>query len=232
MASTELQGTGPRGASVGQAEASTVPDDIVARLSPVVLEVFSSGDFHRVDMRTIARSASMSFKTIYRYFSDKEKLLFWFIAYWLRDLEGPVLAALEADGPPLARMRESLLAHLRYYEANPAVGRIIFMTVPLERWMQDATFHYRAPTKKLLAVIEEGQLRGDIRGDVRPQSILDLLSGTFNRAFLMWEFRGRAYSLPAQGEEIFALVLHGITSSDDNARTEPSRRASAAVPQS
>lgn len=40
-----------------EAEALTIPASVISRLDPVVLQVFSRGDFHRVDMRTIAKQA-------------------------------------------------------------------------------------------------------------------------------------------------------------------------------
>jgi AcrR family transcriptional regulator len=189
-----------------------IPESVIRRLDPVVLEIFSRGDFHRVDMRSIARQAGMSFTTIYRHYSDKESLLFWFIAHWLKDLQASAVAALDggAKDSSLELMRKYLITHFRYYQARPDVGRIIFMTVPLERWMQDATYTYQEPTRKLLGVIRAGQKAGEIRGDVSAVAIADLLSGVFNRAFLMWEFRGRTYSLVDQAEEMISLITCGV----------------------
>lgn len=208
-----------------------IPESVIRRLDPIVLEVFARGDFHRVDMRSIARQAGMSFTTIYRHFSDKESLLFWFIAYWLRDLQAIAVAAL--DGAPgdscLELMRRYLVTHLRYYEARPDVGRIIFMTVPLERWMQHSMFSYEEPTRKLLAVIRAGQQAGEIRGDVSAVAIADLLSGVFNRAFLMWEYRGRSYSMVDQAEAVISLIAGGVLASSPGA-PRPGRKAAARAP--
>lgn len=52
---------------------------IKKRLEETVLDVFSKGDFHQADMRTIARKAGVSFETIYKYYGSKEKLLFSFV---------------------------------------------------------------------------------------------------------------------------------------------------------
>src|SRR5437868_6886320 len=78
--------------------AQSIPANLRDRLSPVVMEIYSAGDFHRVDMRTIARDAGMSFRTIYRYFGDKETLLFWFIKHWLEGLYPVALKPLDGNG--------------------------------------------------------------------------------------------------------------------------------------
>lgn len=199
---------GARGdGAVGSVE---VPEDVVNRLSPVVLRTFSEEDFHRVDMRSIARDAGMSFATIYRHFHDKEALLFWFIAHWLRELYPAALATLETDESALVRVQNYLVAHLRFYARRPEVGRVIFMTVPLQRWMRDDTYRSQGPARRLLEVIAEGQASGEIRADVSKVAVFDLWSGVFNRAFLMWEYRGRSYPLIGQADALCRILLTGI----------------------
>jgi AcrR family transcriptional regulator len=210
------------------AAAGEVPPDIVARLGPVVLKTFAEEDFHRVEMRSIARDAGMSFATIYRYFRDKEALLFWFIEYWLRDLYPVALSALDTDEGPLARVTHYLKAHLEFYEAHPQIGRVIFMTVPLERWMRDATYRSSGPTRRLLEVIAEGQACGEIRDDVSRIEVFDVWSGVFNRAFLMWEYRGRSYSLVDQWVPLSRILASGIAG--PAARRRASRVAAPARP--
>lgn len=194
-----------------EAEALTIPASVISRLDPVVLQVFSRGDFHRVDMRTIAKQAGMSFTTIYRYFGDKEALLFWFIAHWLKDLTQAVVTAIDAnEGDTLAQLKSSLTSHFAYYEKKPDVGRIIFMTVPLERWMRDPTYKYRVPMQRILAVISQGQKQGLIRRDTSVALVMDLIFGLFNRTFLMWEYRGRVDSLVAKSDACFDLIVGGV----------------------
>jgi AcrR family transcriptional regulator len=201
-----------------------IPPDVVARLGPVVLRTFAEEDFHRVDMRSIAREAGMSFATIYRHFRDKEALLFWFISYWLRELYPAALEALDTPEPVLERLKNSLLAHLRFYEERPEVGRIIFMTVPLARWMRDETYATRQPARRLLAVIAEGQSTGEIRRDVSKVQVFDAWQGLFNRAFLMWEYRGRSYSLTGEGRALCTLLVDGISAPAAIRKATPAKK--------
>ena len=202
---------------------SEVPPEIVARLGPVVRRTFAVEDFHRVDMRSIARDAGMSFATIYRYFRDKEALLFWFIAHWMRDLYPAAIAALATDESALVRLQAYLRVHLAYYQRNPEVGRIIFMTVPLERWMRDDTYRANEPVRRLLKVIAEGQAAGEIRSDVSRIVVFDAWSGIFNRAFLMWEYRKRSYSLTGQWAALCKILVGGIAPPATTARSARSR---------
>lgn len=190
-----------------------IPLDVSERLSPVVLNIYSDGDFHRADMRSIAKEAGMSFNTIYRYFGDKESLLFWFINDWFRELYPHAVAPLAECQSIKEGMRESLRRHFEFYERHPKVGRIVFLTVPLERWMRDATYHQHEVMQIFLKSISDGQVRNEVRSDISALSILDAFAGMLNRTFVMWEYRRRKYSLVEKTEEIFSIIWGGIGSS-------------------
>lgn len=211
----------------GSTESTPIPSSVIERLNPVIRSVFSQGDFHRVDMRSIAREAGMSFGTIYRYFTDKEKLLFWFIAYWLRELQASAIEALDTEGSAMQRIHRYMEAHFRFYEANPDVGRIIFMTVPLERWMRDPSYGYREPIKHMRDAVRQGQKTGEIRSDVKAETILDLFLGIFNRTFMAWEYRGRSYPLIDQYKAILPLIETGVQGGGTLAPTKATKTAKA-----
>ncbi|WP_175779504.1 TetR/AcrR family transcriptional regulator [Burkholderia anthina] len=197
-------------APVSSLPSSSIPPDVRDRLSPVVLNVYSTGDFHRADMRSIAKDAGMSFNTIYRYFGDKESLLFWFINDWLHELYPYAVAPLLEESSIATGMLESLRRHFMFYEKHPKVGRIIFLTVPLERWMRDETYHQHAVMKTFIRAITAGQERGELRADVTPLAILDSIAGMLNRTFVMWEYRRRKYSLVGKTEEVFSIIWGGV----------------------
>lgn len=193
---------------------AAVPQHIRDRLSPVVLDVYSSGDFHRADMRSLAKEAGMSFATIYRHFGDKEALLFWFINDWFRDLYPYAVQPL-TDGWPLREaLFECLRRHMEFYDKHPKVGRIVFMTVPLDRWMRDESYHQHEVMRTLLQAMAAGQARGELRPDVSPVAMLDAFTGLFNRSFLMWEYRRRKAPLVEKAQETFNLLWGGIGAQD------------------
>lgn len=187
-------------------------------------------DFHRVDMRSIARDAGMSFATIYRYYHDKEALLFRFIDHWLEALYPASLAPLHTDDPAPLRMKRVQLLTGEFYERNPLVGRVIFMTVPLERWMREQSFQQPEVARRFIETIRQGQSKGEMRADITARDILDLYYGVFNRAFLMWEFRGRSYSLTKSIGRLIDIACEGIIPPPVRARAAPGRpRASRAA---
>lgn len=190
-----------------------IPESIVQRLDPVIQKQFSAHDFHKVDMRSIATEAGMSLRTIYEHFENKEVLLFWFIDRWITPLRDESIRILNGDGSFRQQMYDRLKLHLDFYVKHPLIGRIIFLTIPLDRWMKDASFAYKEPTTALLSAIKRAQARGDIRGDIDALVILDAFGAIFNRTFLMWEYRGRSQDLARQFDQHFEIIWKGISMS-------------------
>lgn len=192
----------------------SVPESIALRLDPVIQRQFSAHDFHRVDMRSIAAEAGMSLRTIYEYFDSKETLLFWFIDRWISPLRNESILILNNQQSFKQQMLERLRLHLDFYVNHPLIGRIIFLTIPLERWMRDKSFAYKEPSVALLSAIKRAQARGELRKDIDDLVIFDALGAIFNRTFLMWEYRGRSQDPTRQFEQHFEIVWKGISATD------------------
>jgi hypothetical protein len=104
-----------------------------------------------------------------------------------------------------------LWLQLDYYERNPHLARIIFMTLPMATWMADTTFQQKTMIHLFLDVLKKGQAEGVLTPDVRAGVLLDFMMGMVQRSFVMWEHRGRQDSLSAQANNIFEMIWRGIT---------------------
>lgn len=124
----------------GIRSAGGLPAELRVRLGQDVLEAFSREDFHNVDMRGIAAHSGMSFSTIYKYFGDKEHLLFEFISGWPTDLCARMADGMQGIESPREKLRRFMSVNLQYLEENPGNARAMFMSVPLQTWMRDPTF--------------------------------------------------------------------------------------------
>jgi AcrR family transcriptional regulator len=180
------------------------------RLARAVLRTFSDEDFHAADMRSIAQEAGVSFATIYKYFGDKEGLLFEFVGQWLGELAGKVTEDLQGLEAPREKLRKVLFAHLDYYERHPAVGQIVFLTVPGKTWMKSSSFEQRTLTTLLLSVVRDARQLRIIDATVPAHLVLDLLFSMIHRAFTMWIYRGRRDSLTGQMNELFPIFWRGV----------------------
>jgi len=197
-----------------KSEAAQLRPALRAKLRVAVLKAFSEQDFHNVDMRSIAAECEMSFATIYKYFGDKEHLLFAFASEWLGDLRAQLDEGMAGLESPREKFRRALWIHLRYFEENPEVARVLFMAVPLQRWMRDETFVQSEFFRPLLQLVRQAQADGIIDDEVQAFQVIDFFVGAVQRSIVMWDYRGRSYGLTAQFERLFKMFWSGISRAD------------------
>jgi len=184
------------------------------RLEKVVMEVFSKEDFHKANIRTVAKMAGVSFSTIYKYYGSKEGLLFAFVNKRLGVLTERIVDHLQGIENLKEKMRKVFWVQLDYYERDPELGRIIFMTVPLATWMKDRTFVQKKMIHLYLDTLRQGQEQGILNPHVRTGVLLDMMHGLVQRSFFMWIYRGQQTSLSGQANRLFEMCWRGITNPD------------------
>ena len=183
------------------------------KLRAAVLKAFSEQDFHNVDMRSIAAECEMSFATIYKYFGDKERLLFAFASEWLGELRQLLDEGMAGLESPREKLRKCLWIHLRYFEENPEVARVLFMAIPVQRWMRDETFVQSDFFGPMLQLVKQAQADGIIDDQVQAFQVIDFFVGGLQRSIIMWDYRKRSYGLTEQFERLFKMFWSGISRS-------------------
>ena len=189
----------------------TLRPEVRDRLEKAVLDIFSHSDFHKANMRDVASQAGVSFNTIYKHFGSKERLVFTFVDVWLGELTDRIVDHLQGIEDLKEKMRKVLWVQLDYYEKNPHLGRILFMTLPMATWMSDQTFQQKKMIDLYLGVLKKGQEEGILNADVRAGVLLDFMLGMVQRSFAMWIQRGSKGSLAAESGYLFEMVWRAIT---------------------
>ncbi|RYF28487.1 MAG: TetR family transcriptional regulator [Comamonadaceae bacterium] len=109
----------PPSLSLVKSSAPQMKPELRAKLRLAVLRAFSEADFHNVDMRSIAAECGMSFSTIYKYFGDKEHLLFEFISEWLAELRQLLADGVLGLESPREKLRKCLWIHRIPLQIHP-----------------------------------------------------------------------------------------------------------------
>lgn len=193
--------------------------EVHQRLEKAVLEVFSNSDFHKANIREVARMAGISFSTIYHHFGSKEHLLFAFVDIWMGKLTDRIIDHLQGIEDLKEKLRKVLWLQLDYYERHEGLGRIVFMTVPMKTWMADDSFRQRKMIELYLSVLRQGQKDGVLTSKVRAGVLLDFMLGIVQRTFFMWVSRGQQEGLASQSAALFEMIWRAISNPvrDDSA---------------
>ena len=196
---------------------SELRPEVRARLEKAVLEIFSQSDFHKANIRDVARRAGVSFTTIYKHYGSKERLLFSFVDIWLGKLTERIIDHLQGIEDLKEKMRKVYWLQLDYYERHEGLGKILFMTLPMQTWMSDQTFRQKRMINLYLEVLKKGQAEGILNPHVRAGVLLDFMLGSVQRAFFMWVSRGQQESLAGQSQVLFDMVWRAIARPVDTA---------------
>ena len=190
--------------------------EVYDRLEQAVLDIFSHSDFHKANIRDVAKRAGVSFSTIYKHYGSKERLVFAFVDVWLGKLTDRIYDHLQGIEDLKEKMRKVLWLQLDYYERNPGLARIIFMTLPMKTWMADETFKQKKMIHLYLEVMRKGQKEGQLNPHVRAGVLLDFMLGNVQRAFTMWISRGQQGRLTDQAGTLFEMIWRAISNPDEN----------------
>ena len=188
--------------------------EIRRRIEAAVLDIFSESDFHRANMRTVAKKAGVSFSSIYKYYGSKEKLLFTCIDNCLSELNERMIDHLQGIENLKEKLRKVFWLQLDFYERNPNVGTILFLTIPYKKWMPDKTFNQNKMINVFLDVARQGQKEEILKTDVRAGVLLDFMLGLVQRCFTMWIFRGKKESLSGNANVLFEMLWRAISNSE------------------
>ena len=192
--------------------------EVYQRLEQAVLDIFSHSDFHKANIRDVANRAGVSFSTIYKHYGSKERLVFAFVDVWLGKLTERIYDHLQGIEDLKEKMRKVLWLQLDYYERNPGLARIIFMTLPMKTWMADESFQQKKMIHLYLEVMRNGQKEGQLNPHVRAGVLLDFMLGTVQRAFTMWISRGQQGRLTDQANMLFDMVWRAISNPGEDGR--------------
>lgn len=195
--------------------------EVKSRLEKTVLEVFSTSDFHKASIRTIAEQAGVSFTTIYKHYGSKERLLFAFVNIWMSKLTDRIEDHLRGIEDIKEKLRKVFWLHLDYYERNEGLGRILFMTLPMKTWMADETFDQKKRVRLIIDVLKTGQHSGLLNPSIRAGAMLDFMLGFIQRTFFMWIIRGKQENLAEGANDLFEMVWQGMLNPETLEHTPP-----------
>jgi len=184
--------------------------EVQKRLETAVLEIFSTADFHKASIRDVADRAGVSFSTIYKHFGSKERLLFVYVNIWMSQLTDRIGDHLNGIEDIKEKLRKVFWLHLDYYERHEQLGRILFMTLPMQTWMADSSFDQRRRVGLIIEVFRIGQQKGLINPHVRAGNLLDFMLGFIQRTFFMWIMRGKHECLAEEANTLFEMVWQGM----------------------
>ena len=187
-----------------------------------------------VSIRAVSERAGVTAPTIYRYFGDKDHLIFEVCSMHFDQFEDDVIApALAAHDDPLDALAAIARAYVRFGVEQPEHYRVMFMGhtdhTP-EEWADTQMFAnggFATIVNLVQRCVDEGDLRDDLAGE--PQS------AALNIAFALWagvhglvalvvsKPRMPGPELETRIDSLTDVLLRGALAADSPRRAAPAR---------
>ena len=184
-----------------------ISTDTLEKLRTTVIDLFSQGLFHKVGIREIAKQAQVGPQTIYKYFGNKDELIFACIRPELAKLNETLKQARDEGGNnALDQLRQMIAAFVGYYLSHRRLAEIVYLTIPTRQWVVDPEFTQHETLSYFTEVMKQGQEQGCIRTDARPEELVDLMAGGFARYITRKLSSTDPLNIDAECAHIYALA--------------------------
>ena len=186
MARTKNAATqGNAGQPEGKARERPYPPGRI-KIANAFVSLLEQKEFSSITTAEIAKKAGVTEALIYKYFEDKRGLLHKVLKEYLEQYLVQFERDLKGIKGALNKIRKLIWGHISVYSANRVFAKILFLEVRnhLDYYSSDTYQLIRAYGKILLDIIEEGVRDGEIRSDVPPKLIRQVIFGSIEHVCL------------------------------------------------
>ena len=172
--------------------------------------VFSEKGFSEATISEIADGANVAGSGIYKYYKNKEQLLFKIIEEFLhRSCEG-LSDHLQGIQGAENKLRKAIWFHCRSYSGNKNEIKIVLESRSYPRFYRSGAYSaLKSYAAMITGIIEEGMEEGVFPGISSPMILRDIILGTIDHIAINWTLKDAPDSLD-QAEKIHDFVMRGI----------------------
>jgi AcrR family transcriptional regulator len=169
-------------------------------------------DFNAITTAEIARTAGVTEALIYKYFRDKRDLLHQVLAEYFEIYIEQFEQDLKGIKGSLNKIRRTIWTHINVYATDRVFAKILLLEV---RSFSD---YYKSRPYKLVKkysvilrdIIEEGVKRGEIRSDIAPSFIEQMIFGSIEHVVLTGVIFNRELSPDTLTDNLCKFIFKGI----------------------
>jgi AcrR family transcriptional regulator len=187
------------------------PEEIRARLHPVVFEVLSEKPWHEVNIRLIAARAGVSSATIYKYYESKEGLVLAVVREQIVEMTQFVIGHMEKSTDYRDKWYRLFQAHLIYNDQNPQFAILTTVYIPAPIWFDKSSMPTQMIQQVYKPLIREGRRLGIIDPHIKNDQIIRQIYMYCAYETLLWYTRGQQWQMASHLDDFFFIFWKAIT---------------------
>jgi len=182
------------------------------KLAEAMRQLLENKDFYSLSTDEIATTAGINEALIYRYFGDKRGLLHHVLEDYLEEAYERIIDDLKGVKGSIRRLEIIIKDTFKIYSSQHVFAKIILVEVRnFPGYFESDTFQLvKQYAKLLLNNIREGVDAGEIRDDIPPEAIRNMIIGGIEHLMLPSLFFGREVKPEEFSRCFFEVILNGI----------------------
>lgn len=172
-----------------------IPEKIKNKIIPVILNLFSNNDFQQVKMRTIIKESGLSSGTIYKYFSSKEDIVFYTLQQKIEGIHHKIMRSVQGLRNEKEIVRKIFWETFDYYDKNPQLAVVAFITVPVRTWMQQESYRRTSIKITLAELLNNVKEFGSLDDRIDTRLFQDIYHMICYRYIHTWYYFGMKWKL-------------------------------------
>lgn len=186
----------------------------LSKIEHAVIDLFATSDDSDVTMQAIAKRANVSLQTLYKYFGDKQTLIYVILDQVLGRLAVRMLDHLRGIDSVKDRLRKTLWVMFDFFDTNPKAVLFVSSALPVTRYHHIAIYENKELMGAFLQVLFDGQQRGILNQTVSLKILFDVFMGFITRLGLMHVVRQVDTPLTQDFDTLFEMLWRAISSND------------------
>lgn len=189
-------------------------EERVGEILSAARAVFSAKGYANAAVAEIAGRTGVVEANVYKYFGTKRQLLLKVLEDWYEEMFADYARALARVAGTRERLRILVALHLASVKKHPLLCRLMFREVRSEEDYPGSSLHQqnRRYTQLLVDVLREGIAAGELRGDLPPALLRDLIFGGIEHHTWAYIAGGRSrgtLDVERSADQIVELVWNG-----------------------
>jgi AcrR family transcriptional regulator len=182
------------------------------KIAEALRSLLREKDFSAITWAEIAETAGVNEALIYKYFGSKRGLLHQILSEYLEKANKRLELDLKGIEGSLNKLRKLIWSSIDGYSRDKVSARILLLEVRNSNgYWESSTYQIvKKYTNMILEILQNGINNGEIREDVSPRHMMQVILGSIEHLILPGIVFGREVDADLLTDEVCKIVFSGI----------------------
>jgi len=174
-------------------------------------ELMREKDFHSITTAEIAATAGVTEGLIYKYFKDKKDLLYQVLNGHFQTFQEHIVLKIKTQRSAIEQLTIIIKTSLNSYAANRVFAKILLLEVrnSPNYFQSDAYEMVKIYSRTILDIINHGMATGEIRQNINPYALRQVILGSIEHACLGEVIFGKELDTDQVADHICNIIFRG-----------------------